>query len=110
MKIVMDEESGPKDNRKMSWLPFLRQAYICSGETILHFCFGLYFGAPTVFIPQIRKEANKTEAISLEMESWLCIFYNNILLMYTLDNYITNNGLLLWQTSSINSFMDFGID
>ncbi|VVC91958.1 unnamed protein product [Leptidea sinapis] len=21
MKIVMDEESGPKDNRKMSWLP-----------------------------------------------------------------------------------------
>ncbi|XP_050667336.1 facilitated trehalose transporter Tret1-like isoform X2 [Leptidea sinapis] len=38
----------------------------------------------------------------------MVIFYNNILLMYTLDNYITNNGLLLWQTSSIDSFMDFG--
>ncbi|XP_050667315.1 glucose transporter GlcP-like isoform X5 [Leptidea sinapis] len=65
------ENNHVNEIKDVSWLPFLRQFYICSGETILHFCYGLYFGAPTVFIPQIRKEANKTEVITLEMESWL---------------------------------------
>ncbi|XP_050667312.1 facilitated trehalose transporter Tret1-like isoform X2 [Leptidea sinapis] len=65
------ERNHVKHIKDVSWLPFLRQFYICSGETILHFCYGLYFGSPTVFIPQIRKEANTTEIITLQMESWL---------------------------------------
>ena len=33
---------------------------------------GLCIGAPTVFIPQIRKEANSTDIIDDELASWLC--------------------------------------
>ncbi|VVC91959.1 unnamed protein product, partial [Leptidea sinapis] len=36
---------------------------------------GLFLGAPTVFIPQLRREANSTDVISISMESWLCKFF-----------------------------------
>ena len=36
---------------------------------------GLCFGAPTVLIPQLRKEANATEPLTDDMASWLC---NNV--------------------------------
>ncbi|XP_045767433.1 sugar transporter ERD6-like 15 isoform X3 [Maniola jurtina] len=54
-----------------SWTPLLRQIFVCSGITSYFFIYGLFFGAPTVFIPQIRKEANSTEALSMQTVSWL---------------------------------------
>ncbi|CAH2224283.1 jg23856 [Pararge aegeria aegeria] len=60
----------------------LRQIFVCSGVTSFFFLYGLFFGAPTVFIPQIRKEANSTEIITMEMMSWLTS--------------ITNYGSLPW--------------
>ncbi|XP_039750809.1 sugar transporter ERD6-like 15 [Pararge aegeria] len=56
---------------KSSWMPLLRQMFVCSGVTSYFFIYGLFFGAPTVYVPQIRKEANSTEAISMEAVSWL---------------------------------------
>ncbi|CAH0674178.1 unnamed protein product [Spodoptera exigua] len=44
---------------------------ICSGVWTSVFLYGLSVGAPTVFIPQIRKEANNTEIITTEMASWM---------------------------------------
>lgn len=35
------------------------------------FLYGLCIGAPTMFIPQIRKEANNTDIITDDMASWL---------------------------------------
>ncbi|XP_069357389.1 facilitated trehalose transporter Tret1-2 homolog [Maniola hyperantus] len=57
--------------RTSSWTPLLRQIFVCSGITSFFFIYGLFFGAPTVFIPQIRKEANSTETLSIETVSWL---------------------------------------
>ncbi|XP_069357603.1 facilitated trehalose transporter Tret1-2 homolog [Maniola hyperantus] len=57
--------------RKTSWTPLLRQMFVCSGVTLHFFIYGLFFGAPTVFVPQIRKQANSTEAVSVETVSWL---------------------------------------
>ncbi|XP_045767434.1 uncharacterized protein LOC123868829 isoform X4 [Maniola jurtina] len=54
-----------------TWTPLLRQMFVCSGVTINFFIYGLFFGAPTVFVPQIRNEANSTEFISMETASWL---------------------------------------
>ncbi|XP_069361022.1 facilitated trehalose transporter Tret1-like isoform X3 [Maniola hyperantus] len=56
---------------KTSWKPLLRQMFVCSGITLNSLIHGLFFGAPTVFVPQIRKQANSTEAISMETASWL---------------------------------------
>ncbi|XP_045767766.1 facilitated trehalose transporter Tret1-2 homolog [Maniola jurtina] len=67
-----DEQDFSKTNTtKTSWTPLLRQVFVCSGVTINFFIYGLFFGAPTVFVPQIRKEANSTEFISMETASWL---------------------------------------
>ncbi|XP_069357604.1 uncharacterized protein [Maniola hyperantus] len=70
------EESHEKDftitnTTKTSWTPLLRQMFVCSGVTVNYLIYGLFFGAPTVFVPQIRKEANSTEVISMETASWL---------------------------------------
>ncbi|XP_045767437.1 facilitated trehalose transporter Tret1-like [Maniola jurtina] len=70
------EQSYEKDftktnTTKTSWTPLLRQVFVCSGVTINFFIYGLFFGASTVFVPQIRKEANSTEFISMETASWL---------------------------------------
>ncbi|XP_072946942.1 facilitated trehalose transporter Tret1-like [Epargyreus clarus] len=51
--------------------PFLRQLHIASGVWALFFMNGLCTGAPTVFIPQLRRQANSTEYINDELASWL---------------------------------------
>lgn len=38
----------------------------------MFFINGLGFGTTTVAIPQLRKEANSTSAVSDEMASWIC--------------------------------------
>ncbi|XP_069361203.1 facilitated trehalose transporter Tret1-2 homolog [Maniola hyperantus] len=45
--------------------------FVCSAIMLHFLIYGLFFGAPTVFIPQIRKQANSTEAISMGTMSWL---------------------------------------
>ncbi|XP_052739859.1 facilitated trehalose transporter Tret1 isoform X2 [Bicyclus anynana] len=49
----------------------VNKMFICSGVTSYFFIYGLFFGAPTVYVPQIRKEANSTDAINMETMSWL---------------------------------------
>ncbi|KAG6461750.1 hypothetical protein O3G_MSEX012832 [Manduca sexta] len=56
---------------KDRWKYFFRQLLIASGAWNCYFMLGLCMGAPTVFIPQIRKEANSTEAVSEDMASWI---------------------------------------
>ncbi|XP_072949785.1 facilitated trehalose transporter Tret1-like [Epargyreus clarus] len=57
--------------KKIEWKPFLRQVLVCSSVWVSYFMLGLSMGAPTVFIPQIKKEANSTNVIDQEMTSWL---------------------------------------
>ncbi|KAJ0177830.1 hypothetical protein K1T71_006703 [Dendrolimus kikuchii] len=66
-----DSSERKRDNVKTSWKPFWRQLFVSSGVWSIYFVLGLGFGTPTVMIPQIRKEANSTEAVSDEMASWL---------------------------------------
>ncbi|XP_072949786.1 facilitated trehalose transporter Tret1-like [Epargyreus clarus] len=49
----------------------MRQLLVSSGIWVMYFMLGLSTGAPTVFIPQIRKEVNSTYVIDQEMASWL---------------------------------------
>nr|XP_034828837.1 facilitated trehalose transporter Tret1-2 homolog [Maniola hyperantus] len=67
---------------KSAWIYLIRQIFICSGVASYFFLQGLFFGAPTVYIPQIRKEANSTDIIGMEMVSWL----------YSISSY----GSLIW--------------
>lgn len=48
------------------------QLFVCSGVWASDFAFGLSFGAPAVLIPQVRRKANSTEAITEDMASWIC--------------------------------------
>ncbi|XP_037297087.1 facilitated trehalose transporter Tret1-like [Manduca sexta] len=64
------------NEKKPSWKPFFRQVLVCTGVWTSYFMFGLCSGAPTVFIPQIRKEANSTEIITDEMASWLTSIFS----------------------------------
>ncbi|KAF9791601.1 hypothetical protein SFRURICE_020000 [Spodoptera frugiperda] len=59
----------------ITWKPFLKQLLICSGVWTSMFLYGLCVGAPTMFIPQIRREANSTEIITDDMASWLTSVY-----------------------------------
>lgn len=59
-----------------SWKPFYRQLLVCTSIWTAYFIYGLIVGAPTVFIPQIRDEANSTEIITDEMASWLSSVFN----------------------------------
>ncbi|XP_013163276.1 PREDICTED: facilitated trehalose transporter Tret1-like [Papilio xuthus] len=45
--------------------------FVCSGAWAFFFVLGLNLGAPTVYIPQLRRESNNT-VVSDEMASWLC--------------------------------------
>ncbi|KAI5636747.1 sugar transporter domain-containing protein [Phthorimaea operculella] len=65
-KVEIINENSEK--LKVSWTPFLRQLLVCSGLFTTYFVTGLSFGAPTVVIPQLRRN-NVT--ISDEMASWL---------------------------------------
>ncbi|CAH2038027.1 unnamed protein product, partial [Iphiclides podalirius] len=57
---------------KVRKIYFMRQLLVCSIIWVHYFVCGLCFGAPTVLIPQIRREANSTLAVDEEMGSWLC--------------------------------------
>ncbi|XP_069357608.1 uncharacterized protein [Maniola hyperantus] len=71
MEQLRETHESTRTNVKMSsWKPLLRQMFVCSGVTLNFFINGLFFGAPTVSVPQIRKQANSTEAISMEQASW----------------------------------------
>nr|XP_049692914.1 facilitated trehalose transporter Tret1-2 homolog isoform X1 [Helicoverpa armigera]XP_049692918.1 facilitated trehalose transporter Tret1-2 homolog isoform X1 [Helicoverpa armigera]QTJ30791.1 sugar transporter 8 [Helicoverpa armigera] len=60
------------EHRRFLWQPFLRQLYVCTVCTSIYFVLGLCFGAPTVFIPQLRKEANSSSnPLTEDMASWL---------------------------------------
>ncbi|XP_039749893.1 sugar transporter ERD6-like 9 [Pararge aegeria] len=63
----MDDQS----NKSVNWIYFFRQLFSCGGIVLNFFIFGLYMGAHTVIIPQLRKEANSTDVVSPEMASWL---------------------------------------
>ncbi|CAB3235748.1 unnamed protein product [Arctia plantaginis] len=71
--VKNDDTEECTTHMKYSWQPFLRQLYVCTLCTSIYFVLGLCFGAPTVYIPQLRKEAklNLTEPMTAEMESWL---------------------------------------
>ncbi|XP_052739860.1 facilitated trehalose transporter Tret1-like [Bicyclus anynana] len=72
MEETSEEYKLPNSSStKSSWIYLIRQMFVCSGVTSYFFISGLFFGAPTVYVPQIRKEANSTEIISMEMVSWL---------------------------------------
>ncbi|XP_069361038.1 uncharacterized protein [Maniola hyperantus] len=72
MEQLYEKDKFPTTSAtKTSWKPLLRQMFVCSGVVLNLFICGLFFGAPTVFIPQIRKHANSTEAISMDTMSWL---------------------------------------
>ncbi|CAH2240690.1 jg6644 [Pararge aegeria aegeria] len=65
-------DSGVRNGKKKSkWIFFLRQLFYSSSVVSNFFMFGLYLGAPTVIIPQIRREANSTAAVTPEMASWI---------------------------------------
>ncbi|XP_045767767.1 facilitated trehalose transporter Tret1-2 homolog [Maniola jurtina] len=71
MEQSYNKDKNITSSTKTSWTPLLRQMFVCSGVTLNFFIYGLFFGAPTVLIPQIRKEVNSTEVISMETVSWL---------------------------------------
>ncbi|XP_075976398.1 facilitated trehalose transporter Tret1-2 homolog [Anticarsia gemmatalis] len=67
-EIKVDEA---EELNNASWKPLMRQLFVFSGVGSIYFVLGLFFGAPTVFIPQIKKDANSTEVLTDEMASWL---------------------------------------
>ncbi|XP_069361202.1 facilitated trehalose transporter Tret1-2 homolog [Maniola hyperantus] len=72
MEQLCEKDKFPTTSAtKTSWKPLLRQMFVCSGVILNFLIYGLFFGAPTVFVPQIRKQANSTEAISMGTMSWL---------------------------------------
>ncbi|XP_047025998.1 facilitated trehalose transporter Tret1-like [Helicoverpa zea] len=62
--------------KKTNWKPFFKQLIIASGVWTSVFLYGLCVGAPTMFIPQIRREANDTSVITDDMASWLSSAYS----------------------------------
>ncbi|CAG4964396.1 unnamed protein product [Colias eurytheme] len=53
------------------WKIMQRQVLVSSAVWSSFFTLGLLFGTPTVYIAQRRREENSTEAISIEMASWI---------------------------------------
>ncbi|XP_075975997.1 trehalose transporter 1-like protein [Anticarsia gemmatalis] len=70
IKSVDSKECKSQLSVTKSAVPFLRQLYVCTVATSIYFVLGLCFGAPTVFIPQLRKE-NSSEPLTEDMASWL---------------------------------------
>ncbi|XP_013192370.1 facilitated trehalose transporter Tret1-2 homolog [Amyelois transitella] len=70
---IKREESGNSED--FNWKYMVKQTLICISTWSLFFVTGLFFGTPTVMIPQLRAEANSTDAVSEEMASWLSSAY-----------------------------------
>ncbi|XP_069358320.1 facilitated trehalose transporter Tret1-2 homolog [Maniola hyperantus] len=64
-------EGENKKKKYVFWIYFFRQFFSCGSVILNCFIFGVYTGAPTVIIPQMRKEANSTDIATPEMVSWL---------------------------------------
>ncbi|KPJ14232.1 Facilitated trehalose transporter Tret1 [Papilio machaon] len=64
-------ELSNTENYKIPWKYVLRQVLISSGVWANFFTLGLCLGAPTVIVPQLRRDANSTDVVSDEMLSWL---------------------------------------
>ncbi|XP_069358473.1 facilitated trehalose transporter Tret1-like [Maniola hyperantus] len=60
-----------KNNEYVFWIYFYRQLFSCSAALLNSFFFGVFTGAPTVIVPQMRIEANSTDVATPEMVSWL---------------------------------------
>ncbi|KAJ8719049.1 hypothetical protein PYW07_016605 [Mythimna separata] len=69
--IKTEEIEDTTSDVKITRGPFLRQLFVVGGVWTIYFVLGLCYGAPNVFIPQIRRDANSTEAVSEDMASWL---------------------------------------
>ncbi|XP_045487976.1 facilitated trehalose transporter Tret1-like [Pieris rapae] len=65
----------PSENNKRDlnaqWIFLARQVLVSSGVWVHFFMFGLCMGTPTIYISQIRRDANSTDVITEEMSSWL---------------------------------------
>ncbi|XP_045536625.1 sugar transporter ERD6-like 9 [Papilio machaon] len=62
------------DGQEKKWLPsklFLKQLFISVGVWNMLFLGGMCMGTPTVLIPQLRRDANSTDAVDDETASWL---------------------------------------
>ncbi|KAL0803302.1 hypothetical protein ABMA28_017212 [Loxostege sticticalis] len=68
---IENPEAGLHERNNKSRKYFLRQLFISSGLWTPFFSVGLCMGTPTVYVPQARREANSTDAVSAEMASWL---------------------------------------
>ncbi|XP_075984111.1 uncharacterized protein LOC142981859 [Anticarsia gemmatalis] len=62
---------GNKSNSGFKSVYFFRQLVINSAAFVCVFILGLNTGAPTVLVPQLRQEANSTDAVTPEQASWL---------------------------------------
>ncbi|XP_045774301.1 facilitated trehalose transporter Tret1-like isoform X7 [Maniola jurtina] len=71
MEQLYEKDKFTSSVTQTSWKPLIRQMFVGSGVILNFLIYGLFFGATTVFVPQIRKQANSTEAISTETMSWL---------------------------------------
>ncbi|KAF9418573.1 hypothetical protein HW555_004621 [Spodoptera exigua] len=110
-----DNEECPK-HPKFLWKPFLRQFYVCTVCTSIYFVLGLCFGAPTVYIPQLRKEmqANATGSqLTDDMASWLysifmtvikklVVSFHSRILLYALGDNPTNTHALHRKENSVS--------
>ncbi|XP_045765832.1 uncharacterized protein LOC123867696 [Maniola jurtina] len=66
------KEEYAKKKNGVNRIFFFRQFFSCSNVVLNFFISGLYMGATTVIVPQLRKEANSTDVVTPEMASWLC--------------------------------------
>ncbi|XP_075983790.1 facilitated trehalose transporter Tret1-2 homolog [Anticarsia gemmatalis] len=71
MEEIEDYDRLEKYNGWQKRKFFFRQLLISTGAWTCYFIMGISFGASTVFIPQIRAEANSTKAVSEEVASWI---------------------------------------
>ncbi|KAL0858411.1 hypothetical protein ABMA27_012290 [Loxostege sticticalis] len=91
------EEKTYRFKKEHSWKPFLRQLFVSSVLWTHYFSVGISLGVPTVFVPQLRREANATDVVSDEMVSWLSSIFGystipSVFLLAFLMPYIGRRG------------------
>ncbi|XP_068633106.1 facilitated trehalose transporter Tret1-1-like [Battus philenor] len=105
------EENKPYVYEKVyASMSFWRQALVSSGVWTMFFLTGMLVGAPTVFIPQIRREVNSTFEVDDETASWLYSVYGFgaipwVLVVPTVSQYIGRRVPFI--LASINAMLVF---
>ncbi|CAG9782251.1 unnamed protein product [Diatraea saccharalis] len=66
----MNTEYETINENVVNWKTFMRQLAVNSVSSVFDILVGVGTGAPTVIIPQLRKNANTTESITDDMASW----------------------------------------